>query len=108
MEGSAPMDVRRWNEDERGAPNEDTLREELEEMGFRVSRHVYPPGTRFPSHTHDVDKIDAVVSGRFRMTVEGEEVVLEDGDWLAVPAGTSHTAEVLGEEPVVSLDAQRR
>jgi len=29
------------------------------------------------------------------------------GDALAVPAGTVHSAEVLGDEPVVSLDAVR-
>lgn len=101
------MDVRRWNEDDLGAPTEEALRKELEEMGYRVSRHVYPPGTRFPPHTHDVDKIDAVLSGTFRMAVEDESVVLEAGDWLAVPRGTRHTAEVVGDEPVVSLDAQR-
>lgn len=36
-----------------------------------------------------------------------EEVVLEAGDRAEVPAGTRHTAEVLGGEPVVSLDATR-
>ncbi len=39
------------------------------------------------------------------MTSEGQEVVLEAGDCLAVPRGTRHSAEVLGDEPVISLDA---
>lgn len=102
------VDVQRWDEDEDGAVDERALREALEARGYRVSRHVYPPGTEFPEHTHDVDKIDAVVSGRFRVTLEGEEVVLGPGDRVEVPAGTEHTAEVVGEEPVVSLDAARR
>lgn len=101
------MTVRRWDPERDGPPTEAAIRERLEARGYRVSRHVYPPGTRFPEHTHDVDKIDAVVSGRFRMTAEGEEAVLEEGDWMEVPAGTAHTAEVVGEEPVVSLDAVR-
>lgn len=101
------MEVVRWDPEQDGEPTEDELRRRLEERGYRVSRHVYPPGTRFPEHTHDVDKIDAVVSGRFRMTAEGREVVLEAGDVLAVPAGTVHTAEVVGDRPVVSLDAKR-
>jgi len=33
--------------------------------------------------------------------------VLEPGDALAVPAGAVHAAEVVGDEPVVSLDATR-
>lgn len=102
------VDVERWDEDEDGPVEERTLREELEDRGYEVSRYVYPPGTEFPEHTHDVDKIDAVVSGRFRVALEGEEVVLGPGDRVTVPAGTPHTAEVVGGEPVVSLDAARR
>jgi quercetin dioxygenase-like cupin family protein len=101
------VDVERWDEDEDGPVEERPLREELEDRGYEVSRYVYPPGTRFPEHTHDVDKIDAVVSGRLRVALEGEEVVLGPGDRVAVPAGTPHTAEVAGDEPVVSLDATR-
>lgn len=100
--------VRRWDEDRDGEPTEERLRRMLEERGFRVTRHVYAPGTRFDEHTHHVDKIDAVVSGRFRMTAPGAEAVLEAGDWLEVPRDTDHTAEVVGDEPVVSLDATRR
>lgn len=101
------MEVERWDEGRDGPPRAETLRERLEARGYRVSRHTYAPGTRFPEHTHEVDKMDAVVSGTFRMTVEGEEVVLGPGDAVAVPAGTAHTAEVVGDEPVVSLDATR-
>lgn len=101
------VSVTRWDEEEDGPVEERALREKLEESGYRVSRYVYPPGTEFPEHTHEVDKIDAVVSGRFRVTLEGEEVVLGPGDRVKVPSGTEHTAEVVGDEPVVSLDAAR-
>lgn len=100
--------IRRWDGERDGEPTEERLLAMLEERGFRVSRHVYSPGTRFDRHTHGVDKIDAVVSGRFRMTAPGAEAVLEAGDWLEVPRKTPHTAEVVGEDPVVSLDATRR
>jgi mannose-6-phosphate isomerase-like protein (cupin superfamily) len=52
-----------------------------------------------------VDKIDAVVSGRFELVVDGVSAVLGPGDWIAVPRGVRHTATVVGNEPVVSLDA---
>ncbi len=97
--------LERWDEERDGLPTEEALRVRLEALGYRASRYVYPPGTFFPEHTHPMDKIDAVVSGRFRMIVEGTEVVLEAGDCLAVPEGTSHSAEVVGGTPVVSLDA---
>ena len=99
------MDVEYWDSQEDGDLNESRLRRKLEARGYRVSRYVYPPGTYFPPHDHAVDKIDAVLSGKFRMTMSGQSVVLEAGDCLHVPRGAMHSAEVVGEEPVVSLDA---
>lgn len=98
--------VRRWSDEEDGPPDEERLADRLRQRGFRASRHVYPPGTVFDEHSHDVDKIDAVVAGRFRMTARDVEAVLEPGDWLEVPAGTPHTARVVGDEPVVTLDGK--
>ncbi|MCZ6779308.1 MAG: cupin domain-containing protein [Acidobacteria bacterium] len=101
------MKVERWNTEKDGPLTESLLRQKLERLGYQVSRYIYPPGTHFPDHTHDIDKIDAVIAGRFRMTLEGTAVVLEAGDSLAVPRGAVHGAEVVGDEPVVSLDATR-
>ncbi|HEY4015683.1 MAG TPA: cupin domain-containing protein [Polyangiaceae bacterium] len=100
--------VDRWDTNRDGEPTEAALRRKLEARRYRVSRFVYPPGTVFVTHTHDVDKIDAVVSGRFALSIDGEEVVLEAGDALDVPRGMPHRAEVVGDEPVVSLDAIKR
>lgn len=98
------MAVRRWNASE-GAPSEAALRAKLEARGYRVARYVYEPGTVFPDHTHGVDKIDAVISGRFRLVIGGHLAVLGPGDWIEVPRGVVHSATVVGDEPVVSLDA---
>jgi quercetin dioxygenase-like cupin family protein len=100
--------LERWNQERDGEPSEAALRRKLEARGYRVTRYVYPPGTVFVTHTHDTDKIDAVVSGRFQLSMYGEDVVLEAGDTLEVPRGTPHRAEAIGEDPVVSLDAVRK
>jgi len=96
--------VEHWNSEADGELTESSLRKKLESSGYRVTRYVYPPGTYFPDHTHDVDKMDAVVSGQFVLRLEGESVTLKAGDALAVPRGAVHSAEVVGSEPVVSLD----
>lgn len=57
------MPIDSWDFEQDGAFSERARREKLERRGYRVARYVYPPGTYFPDHTHDVDKIDAVVSG---------------------------------------------
>jgi mannose-6-phosphate isomerase-like protein (cupin superfamily) len=101
------MRVRHWNDDLDGPFSEGALRRKLESSGYLVSRYTYPPGTSFSEHTHRTDKIDAVVSGRFRMVVAGHFAILGPGDWVEVPAGVHHTAAVVGEEAVISLDAVR-
>lgn len=100
-------DLERWDEARDGRLTEGALRAAVEARGFSVTRYVYPPGTRFGAHSHGMDKIDAVLSGRFRMGMKGRSVVLEAGDRLFVPAGAVHTAEVVGDEAVVSLDGVR-
>jgi quercetin dioxygenase-like cupin family protein len=99
------MSVQRWNAALDGEFSERSLRQKLESLGYRVARYEYSPGTAFPDHTHGVDKIDAVISGRFRLVIGGHVAVLGPGDWVAVPRGVVHNATVIGDEPVVSLDA---
>jgi quercetin dioxygenase-like cupin family protein len=99
------MRVERWNVECGGALSEPALRPKLEKLGYTVARYSYPPGTYFPPHTHGQDKMDAVVSGRFRIRMANDEIVLEPGDAVLVPRGSEHSAEVVGSEPVVSLDA---
>ena len=100
------MHIERWS-DEWGELSERNMRNRLEAEGYAVARYDYPSGTYFPAHTHSFDKKDAVVKGCFLVRAEGREFLLEAGDALAVPAGTVHTAEVIGDETVVSLDASK-
>ncbi len=99
------INIDHWHSATDGPLSEAALRRKLEQRGYRVTRYVHPPGTTFPDHTHTVDKLDAVLSGRFRMRMHGQELLLEAGDVLAVPRGAVHSAQVVGSDPVVSLDA---
>lgn len=101
------MPIKHWNPERDGPLSEDNMRRKLEQRGYRASRYVYPPGTYFPDHDHGVDKIDGVLSGRFRMSMRGASHILEAGDLLAVPKHVFHSAEVVGDEPAVRLDAVR-
>ena len=81
------------------------MRQRLASEGYTVAKYHYPPGTCFPSHTHTVNKKDTVLKGRLRISWEGGATVLDPGDMIEIPAGFPHSAEVVGEETVVSLDA---
>ena len=97
--------VRRWNPKIDGPVTEESLRKKLENREYRVSCYTYRPGTYFSNHKHGQSKIDAVLSGTFKMGIYGKFVDLGPGDWIEVPAGATHSAEVIGNESVVSLDA---
>ncbi len=101
------MQIERWDESKWGPLTEATMRRKLEAEGYSVARYTYPPGTFFSDHTHSFDKKDAVLRGRFRICMQGQEVILEPGDMIAVPAHAVHSAEVVGDESVVSLDASK-
>ena len=96
-----------------GPPSAENMRKKLEAEGYSVSQYTYPPGTRrgllpsskargrdlmgvcagtyFAPHTHKVEKKDAVVSGRFKMTMFGNTFVLEAGYCLVPFSSPLHT-----------------
>jgi quercetin dioxygenase-like cupin family protein len=105
-QGSKKPVIVHWNPDW-GPLGERAMRERLEAEGFLVSLYHYSPGTYFPAHTHSVDKKDTVLRGRLQIGWDGGWAVLEPGDMIEIPAGFSHSAEVVGSETVISLDATR-
>ena len=90
-----------------GALSEENIRQRLRDEGYVVSKYLYRAGTYFPMHTHGVDKKDTVLQGNLRIGWEGGSAILQPGDMIEIPAGFLHSAEVVGEETVVSLDATK-
>lgn len=83
------------------------LRTRLEAEGCQVSMHVLAPGTVFGQHCVSEARIEAVFSGSLRLVIGGRVHVLGPGDWLEVPAGAVIVTEVVGDEPVLGMDAVR-
>ena len=57
------MRIERWEPERDGPLSEPALRRKLRKLGYPdrlLARTLYPPGTVFGEHSHDVDKIDAV------------------------------------------------
>jgi quercetin dioxygenase-like cupin family protein len=87
-------------------------RVELVTIGGRtVGRSVFEPGWRWRDHVKPLAGTDscefphflAVVSGRIRIVMDdGAEVELGPGDVATIPPG--HDAEVVGDEPLVTVD----
>ena len=95
-----------WDQSKWGPLNEENMRRKLMAEGYStVACYSYSMGTVFPDHTHSMDKKDSVLEGEFLITLEGEEFLLRAGDSIEVPANAVHSAQVVGEKAVVSLDA---
>ncbi len=98
------------------------IRARLEQEGLAPYRFDMVPGDVYGDHLHPEAEIRWVVSGRMRIRVrEGarpgapgaggcehdEEIILEPGDRLDLAANVVHSADVFGEEVVVTLCASR-
>jgi quercetin dioxygenase-like cupin family protein len=84
-----------------------TLQSRLEAQGYQVWMQLLAPGTVFGAHCTCEPRIDAVFSGQLKLVIGGHVHLLGPGDWVEIPAGVTMTAEVVGDEPVLGLDATR-
>jgi len=80
--------------------------------GVTVGRVVIRQGQSNPAHRHDnCEEVLYLLAGRLEHTVGPEQVVLEPGDTLVVPAGVAHHAISVGRVDadmiVVYSSAQR-
>lgn len=58
-----------------------------------------------PSQTQDRERVDAVVTGVVKITLDGESAILTAGDIVYVPRGAVRRVEVVGSSPAHCLNA---
>jgi transcriptional regulator with XRE-family HTH domain len=81
--------------------------------GIDFVLNTLPPGGRtgpFPSHRQGVEEHLYVTKGRLKVTLDGQEHVLETGDFLFYQADLSHTFENLSDracEYFIVIDSTR-
>ena len=54
-------------------------------------------GAHVPVHRHESEQLQYVLEGALRCVVGGEEIVVREGEVLAIPAGVDHQAEALDD-----------
>ncbi len=62
------------------------------------------PGHEVATHSHPHEQIGMVYSGKARLTIGGEERLVEKGDFYCIPSGVPHSDVCVGDEPFVMLD----
>ncbi len=71
------------------------------EVGFEAGSEGAP-------HTHPHTQISYVLSGSFRYSVEGESVILNAGDSIAVPSGLVHGTVCLEKGVLLDVFTPKR
>lgn len=101
------LEIHHWDAQIDGPLSESAMKKKFQDLGHSTNVYTYTVGTYFSDHTHPMDKIDGVLSGRFEIGIYGQKFLLEAGDYIEVPKNTVHNARVVGDEEVRSVDAAR-
>jgi len=98
------VEVQRWSDDH--PPDETALRKIYASEGLNPYHWSNSPGDVYGAHSHSYHKVIYVVNGSitFGLPDTGDQVTLNTGDRLDLPAGVSHNA-VVGKNGVVCLEA---
>jgi quercetin dioxygenase-like cupin family protein len=59
-------------------------------------------GALIPMHSHESEQMTYILQGALRFVVDGEEIVLREGEVMHIPANVAHQAEAL--EDTFELD----
>jgi quercetin dioxygenase-like cupin family protein len=54
-------------------------------------------GALVPIHAHDSEQLTYVLQGALRFVVDGEEVMVQEGEVLHIPPGIPHQAEAMDD-----------
>jgi quercetin dioxygenase-like cupin family protein len=99
------MRIDRWDPRRHGPVTAVGLREKVESCGYQVSTVAWPAGTIVPAQVQDQERINAVVAGVVKITLDGESAILTAGDMVYIPRGAVRRIEVVGSAPAHCLDA---
>ncbi len=76
-----------------------------EAPNFSLRRFTMEPGGGMPRHTNEVEHEQYVLRGRATVSIGDDEVTVESGDVVYIPAGVPHSYRAEGEEPFQFLCA---
>jgi hypothetical protein len=99
------MRIERWDVRRDGPLTHAALEHKLRALGYEPASRTYPCGAIVAPQIDTRERIEAVVSGLLKLTIEGESAILSAGDIVFVPRGASRTLEVVGSSAAACLEA---
>jgi mannose-6-phosphate isomerase len=79
-----------------------------EAPNYKVKRIEVLPGKRLSYQRHQRRSEHwMAVAGRARVTLDGAEVFMSEGETVDIPAGVAHRIENVGDSPLIFIEIQR-
>lgn len=102
------MRIERWDARRDGPLSQTALQQKLDARGYEVSAQSYPGGSVASARADLGERIQAVVTGLVKVTIDGESAILTAGDLVFVPRGAVRRIEVVGPSPALCLEGVAR
>ena len=102
------MRVERWDERRDGILSEAAVCLKLRTLGYDPLRSASTNGAIASARTHHRERIEAVMAGILKVTIENESAVLTAGDMVFIPGGVVRRLETVGTAPVHCVEALLR
>jgi quercetin dioxygenase-like cupin family protein len=83
------------------------LKKDLRAQGFNLYVYSHTAGSRVPEHRHNYHVLHVVLFGKLCLHIDGKDVVLGPGDRYNIPPASPHSADVVGDDTVICMDATK-
>ena len=99
---TARMSLHRWDEIALEKVTEMISRKIVSGEREMLAQIYLKRGALVPIHTHDSEQMTYILQGALRFHVNGEEIIVREGEVLHIPSRLPHQAEAL--EDTLELD----
>jgi hypothetical protein len=98
------MRIDRWDAHRDGPLNERSLHDKLKTLGYEPLPRPHV-GAIASARIHRRDRLEAVLAGLLKVSIDGESAILTAGDIVFVPAGAARRLDTVGTSPVHCIEA---
>lgn len=97
------MESQRWSDVPEGSLIQGIRRRVVTGEKLMLGHLYFPVGAVVSTHSHESEQMTHVLSGCLRFILDGEMILVRQGEVLHIPSRVPHSAEAL--EEAVEIDA---
>ena len=71
----------------------DQVAHDWHQRGYSCDVFTDPPGREWNDFIHATNELVAVMEGKLKLTIDGEEIIVEPGDEVFIPKGVLHSVK---------------